>query len=128
MTPPIHDEIESIEGPGFTGFIQYDLDKEIDLPDEVYGDDLNYGYDVTPAPMTPRIEQQPSLKPDELCNEINKIYMNQLNSEFQPSSTKQQEINEQDIATLQDEIVCRLFQVEEKAVDQWVSLHGESLL
>jgi hypothetical protein len=104
MIPPMHDEIDSFDGPGFTGYIPYELDKE-ELEFAEFDPELvDYGYDVTPAPNS-----SVSFEPEELYDKINTLYLKGLNTEFQQNDYV--DIPEE------DEIICRLLQVEDIVIE-----------
>lgn len=168
---PIHDELDSNEdpsGPGYNGWVNYDLHKDIDLESDLDLDswddsddfgksNIKYDYDVTPAPYP---TEHPTFTPEELNIEINKLYINELNSEFranipmEPTTTENEQWattplprnltplpryngreeqttylrssrsliklqDEQDIEELQDEVLARLMEVEEKVSEKW---------
>jgi hypothetical protein len=102
---PLHDEVNTKNGciptgPGFNGYCTYDLDQiepgfetmtdmdqtwldQIVDMDEI--DDLDRPAPVdTPAPSTPYPCTDKGFSPDQLAYEISKLYIQEMNSEFNP--------------------------------------------
>jgi hypothetical protein len=82
---PLHDEVNTKNGcipmgPGFGGYCIYDLDHSIDS-----GSEDNNNKSMDPSPSTPYpCTDTSSFSPDELAYEINKLYIQEMNSEFNP--------------------------------------------
>lgn len=100
---PLHDEVNTEHGsvpigPGLGGFNQYDMDvlddEEVELDPEFIEDyqswlenevfDETKVHDDVPAPLTPYPTFKAPISHEELSREMNKLYIEQVNSEFKP--------------------------------------------
>lgn len=140
LSLPIHDELavvlddESPLGPGYYGWINYDLHEEEDLITEK----TLYDYDVTPVPSMKTFTAK------ELDKALSKLYMDELNSEFgaklSPLDTEENHLpsSKKPLTPLprynggekmtysspkeqENDIFARLLQIEEKVIEKWYS-------